>query len=172
MNNLVYKGLALLFFVTLAACSTNEKKTESAKGEPVATAQPAKNELPNITLFGDDGKAFSATTLPGNAVLIFFITDCDHCQREATDLQKNLAGFEKYNLYFISMEEFGLINKFATDYKLNGHANVHFLRADGLTVFNSLGNLKTPTLCVYDHDKKLTKRFDGETKVADLLKVL
>jgi peroxiredoxin len=104
--------------------------------------------------------------------LIFFGATCDHCQREATQIHDHLAGFERYTLYFISMDPFPVMDQFAADYGVNHQSNIRFLQADGATVATALGYIKTPTIIVYDAQRKLIKRFDGETKVEDILEVL
>jgi peroxiredoxin len=154
-----------------SAVPPDEKKAGDSSVQKAAEKVPADG-LPPITLIEENGGQFSATTLPGNSILIFFSSDCDHCQREATEIEKNLAGFKNYHLFFISMNPFPAMKKFAETYKINNHHNIKFFRADGKTVFDALGSIQTPTICVYNSDKKLVKKFDGETKVDDILNVL
>jgi peroxiredoxin len=173
------KYVAPIAFSLILFCSC-QPKTETAAAaadtvkvkEPGAAGVKSVNELPQITLIEESGTRFSATTLPANSILIFFSSDCDHCQREATDVEKNIDGFKNYSLYFISMNQFSQMKKFAETYKLADKSNVKFLQADGATVFKAMGSIETPTICVYGKDKQLTKRFDGETKADLILKVL
>jgi cytochrome oxidase Cu insertion factor (SCO1/SenC/PrrC family) len=146
-------------------CSTRQEKTQSP-------SPAASNDLPPVTLIEKDGKQFSARTLSGNTILIFFGATCDHCQRQTTQIQKNLKGFEHYTLYFIALDPFPVIDRFARDYGVNNLPNIHFVRADGASVSSSLGYLQTPTIFVYAGNRKLVRRFDGETQVGEILKVL
>jgi peroxiredoxin len=134
--------------------------------------KPARNELPPVTLIGPDGKHFSAQSLPGNTILVFFGAGCDHCQREATEIHDHLKEFEGYTLYFISMDPFPVMDKFAQDFGISNQPNIRFLQADGSTVASALGYIQTPTIIAYDSERKLIKRFDGETKVEAILKAL
>ncbi len=159
--------IASLCGLHFSCAPKQEKRTEIEK-----TEQPGINDLPPIILIEENGKQFSTRTLPGNTILILFGASCDHCQREATQIHENLKGFEGYTLYFISMDPFPVIHQFAKDYGINDQPNIHFVRADGSSVFHSLGYMQTPTILIYAHDRKLVKRFDGETKVQEILKIL
>jgi cytochrome oxidase Cu insertion factor (SCO1/SenC/PrrC family) len=152
----------------ISSCSTKTAKP----ADPINETPAKLTGLPDITLIGPDGSQFSTNTLPGKTILIFFGADCDHCQREAQQIQRNLKEFDAHTLYFISMDPFPVIHKFAQTYGLQHQPNVHFVRADGGSVFRSMGYMKTPTICVYAANKSLTKRFDGETKIEAILKVL
>ena len=163
-------GLVASLYGVMSSCSVKpEKRADPQKVKP-ETAEI--NELPDIILLDQNGKQYSARSLAGNTLLIFFGATCDHCQREATQIHKNLRAFDRYTLYFIALDPFPLINKFAEDYQINNQPNIHFARADGTTVFNSLGNIQTPTILIYAANRKLIKRFDGETKVEEILKLL
>jgi len=157
----------VLYLVFTGCTSKTEKHTESK-----AVAPPEINELPLVILIEPTGKQFSTRNLPGNTILIFFGASCEHCQREATQIQKNLKRFERYTLYFISMDPFPVINQFAQEYGMNNRPNIRFMRADGASVSSSLGYLQTPTILIYAANRKLIKRFDGETKVEEILKFL
>jgi peroxiredoxin len=151
----------------MGCASRSEKQTEAR-----AITPPERNDLPEVVLIEPNGKQFSARSLPGNTILIFFGASCDHCQREATQIHDNMKRFEQYTLYFISMDPFPVINQFARDYGINNQTNILFVRADGASVSNSLGHLQTPTILIYAADRKLIKRFDGETKMEEIVKVL
>ena len=155
-------------FGLLFSCNPKEAKL----AEKQKSAAPETNDLPAIILIDQDGKQFSARTLPGNMILIFFGASCDHCQREAQQIHENLKEFERYTLYFVSMDPFPVLLQFARTYGINDQPNIHFARADGASVFKSLGYMQTPTILIYDHNRKLVKRFDGETKVQEILKLL
>lgn len=165
-QHLVTLGLATILFCSCAPKSEKEKEV---------TAKTRMNEitgLPNIILMSADGRQFSTNKLPGKTLLIFFSADCDHCQREATQIHENLKAFESYSIYFISLDPFPVIRKFSETYKIDNNPNIFFVRADGQSVFSAMGYMKTPTICIYSANKKLVKRFDGETKIEEILKLL
>jgi len=158
---------SVLYLAVMGCASKPEKQAE-----PKFVAPTEINDLPAVILIERSGKQFSARSLSGKTILIFFGASCDHCQREAPQIHKNLNGFEHHALYFISMDAFPVIDKFALDYGVNNQPNIRFVRADGASVANSLGYLQTPTILIYAANRKLIKRFDGETKVEEILKVL
>ena len=160
--------LTMMVYLVFAGCTSKPAKQPEAK----TLDQAEVNDLPQVTLIEPNGSQFSARSLPGNTMLIFFGASCDHCQREATQIHNNIQRFERYTLYFISMDPFPIIDKFAQDYGLNNQPNIRFMRADGASVSKSLGYLQTPTILIYAADRKLVKRFDGETVVEEILKVL
>jgi cytochrome oxidase Cu insertion factor (SCO1/SenC/PrrC family) len=159
--------IVMLYLVVMGCASKPEKQAG-----PKVEATREINELPGVILIDPNGKQFSTRSLSGNTILIFFGASCDHCQREATQIHKNLKSFEHYTLYFISLDPFPVIDKFAQDYGISNRHNIRFMRADGASVSNSLGYLQTPTILVYASDRKLIKRFDGETKIEEIIKVL
>ncbi len=167
MKRLILVGVVALFVTATSCSSKSSKATEQIKEAP-----REKSDLPNITLIEEDGNQFSSATLSGNTILIFFGADCDHCQREAVQIHKNLKAFESYTLYFISMDPFPVIHKFANAYAISNQPNIRFLRADGRSVFSAMGNMSTPTICIFAGNKRLVKRFDGETKIEEILKLL
>ncbi len=164
LNCILTAMLALAFM----RCASKPQK----QAEEQVINQHEVNELPQVILIESSGRQFSTRSLPGNTILIFFGASCDHCQREATQIHVNLKRFEHYTLYFISMDPFPIINQFAQDYGIDNQPNIRFLRADGASVSNALGYLQTPTIFVYGTNRKLIKRFDGETGVEEILKVL
>jgi cytochrome oxidase Cu insertion factor (SCO1/SenC/PrrC family) len=168
MNKLVVPVWTVMLYLAVIGCASKPEKRAESK----VVVPPEINDLPAVILIEPNGKQFSTQSLSGNTILIFFGASCDHCQREATQIHNNLKSFERYTLYFISMDPFPVINQFARDYGIDKQPNIRFMRADGASVSNSLGYLQTPTILIYASNRKLIKRFDGETKVEDILKVL
>ena len=140
--------------------------------EPAIESGPAVNEFPNIMLTLPDGSQQNARTLKGKSILILYFPDCDHCQREATEISNHLKSFESYDVWFISSASFTDIERFAKDYKLAGYANVHFVRTEVQDVINNFGAIATPSLYIFSESKRFVKAFNGETKIEEILKYL
>lgn len=138
---------------------------------PKAWAQQA-NEYPNMSLMMTNGSIKNAKELPGSSVLIIYFPDCDHCQREATEISKHLKSFEKHPVWFISTASFDDIDNFSRKYSLSGYANIHFVRTDIKDVINNFGGIPTPSVFIYSKDKKLVKAIKGETKIEEIIKYL
>jgi peroxiredoxin len=155
------KLLTIVLMISLVACTSEQKKEVQA--EPVLV-----NELPHLNFINLDGTATSTRNLETPLVLILFFTDCDHCQREAQDVQKNLELFKGKNIQFISANDMPLIQKFAVDYGLSNEPNVKFGRAESTDVYMNFGSIPTPAIYVYSAEKRLVKSFKGETPVVEI----
>jgi peroxiredoxin len=152
-----------LLFVTLIICCSN-----------VGSEAPAqtRSDLPRLDIQLKDGSKVSVQQLPGKVALILFFPDCDHCQREAAQIQKNISGFKDYTLYFISSASFEDINHFATTYQLANYKNVVFARTESKNVLDAFGPIETPTIFLYDKNGKLIETFSGEVAIEVVLKYI
>jgi thiol-disulfide isomerase/thioredoxin len=163
------KGIPLVCFLILLITGCSPKKEKVSEPVPV---KKTISEYPAVILIKEDGHRFMAADLPAKSIMIFFSPTCDHCQRQAEQIQKNLKGFQGYNLYFISLDTYPLIHQFAKDYKIDSEPNIHFLQADANSVTVSLGYIRTPTILIFNQDRKLVKRFNNITDVNYLFKFL
>ena len=128
--------------------------------------------LPPLEIQLNDGSKVSVKNLPGKIALILFFPDCDHCQREAAQIQKNIGGFKDYTLYFISSASFEDINHFAHTYQLANYKNVVFARAESRDVIDAFGPIETPTIFLYDKNGNLIETFSGEVAIEVVLKYI
>jgi peroxiredoxin len=135
-------------------------------------AQHMANDLPALQVTGIDGKNFSAKNLKGKTVIVMYQPDCDHCQREATQIQQNIASFKSYQIYFITTATAAEIKKFAADYKLSTHANVHFGTTTLGNILSTYGPVETPSMYIYNATGGLIKKFNGETDIQIIKKHL
>jgi len=154
--------LSTSLFLTLLICCSNT----NSNNEQIV------NDLPALQIQLNDGSNVSVKTLPGKIALILFFPDCDHCQREAAQIQKHIAGFKDYTLYFISSAPFEEINHFASTYQLQNYKNVVFARTEAKNVLNAFGPIETPTIYLYDKNGKLIETFSGEVAIEVVLKYI
>lgn len=145
------------------------QKKEEKKEQPLAETRA--NDLPRMTLRANGQVPISATSLSGKVILVFFQPDCDHCQREAKAINEHLDSFKDYDIYFVTTESFALIDKFAKDYNLSGHTNVHFVQTTLNEILDTVGPISAPSMFIYA-DKALVKHLDGETPIEEILKHL
>lgn len=139
----------------------NERQVEIPPSE-------ASSDLPWLPLIAPDSTQYMAKSIRGKAVLILFQPDCDHCQREAVQIQENLHAFHDYNLYFISDASLDQLEKFAQAYKLGGKGNVHFAHTSVNYILNTYGPVASPSLYIYSEKGKLKKAFNGETSIEEI----
>ena len=105
-------------------------------------------------------------------VFVYFNSDCDYCQSEATKIEERLGHFKEVQLVFVSFEEQKNIIDFAKEYKLYKKENVVFLE-DKEMVFSQIFDVNSiPYIVVYDKDKNFLQKFKGATKIDNILAVL
>jgi peroxiredoxin len=135
-------------------------------------AQQVASDLPALQITGIDGKSFSVKSLKGKTVIVMYQPDCDHCQREATQIQQNIAAFKAYQIYFITTAPAAEVKKFAAEYKLNMKASVHFGTTTLGNILSTYGPIETPSLYIYNATGGLVKKFNGETDIQVIKKHL
>ena len=115
-----------------------------------------------------DGSQVMAKSLTGKTVLVVYLPDCDHCQREAVQIRDYLTDFAEYTIYFVSSAPAEQISQFAQEYKLASRSNVVFARTAPAYITHSFGYIPTPSLYVYS-EGRLLKEFKGETAIETIL---
>lgn len=153
---------ALIFFLSVGLIFSCSKKGSGG----------AENEMPELPFSLLSGEQKMANQLSGKSILIFYSPDCDHCQREAQDFQKHISAFRNYSIYFISASLPEDARLFAQTYGLQEEKNITFALATYEDVVRTLGPMPTPTVYIYSHDKKLVKKFEGETSVEEMIPYL
>ncbi len=163
MKNFV---LILLTLVVFTACSQSEKKSETT-----AVAEK-KNDYPEMVITLFDGKTINAKQLSGKNILIMFQPDCEHCQHEATEIEKTLSSFKDYEMYFVSSAPVDQIREFAVKYKLAGKPHITFGSTPSENILNNFGPIPAPSIYLYNENARLVRSFNGQTDVNEIIKYL
>jgi peroxiredoxin len=162
--------LFLCIVLGLISCAKKREVTAVAKSAPTPLQQEV-NQLPIMLMVDKDNVLTDAHKLKGKNIIILFFPDCEHCKREATEMAERIKSFDGYTLYFLSINPFEEILKFAQDHKLNNLQNVKFVQTTGDAIFANFGAVQTPSLYIYNHEK-LVKKFNGETNVDEIVRYL
>lgn len=162
---------ALLVF-TLGAigwmANVSFKKVQVAK-----SVKEKLNTLPIFSLVTLDSSSLESSTLAGGSlVLIYFNSECDHCQYEVKDIKKNIMAFSNVTVVFMSSEPLAKIRAFAEGSGLRDQTSVFFTKIDSNDALTSFGTLAVPHVFIYGPDQVLRKEFKGETKAEAILKYL
>ncbi len=147
----------------------------NASFEKVQIAKSAKEKfstLPALSLKALDSSSIDASIFKGSLILIYFNSECDHCQYEVKDIMGNITDFTSATLIFMSSEPLAKINSFAEASGLKNYKNVFFTKISANDAFTSFGTLAVPHVFIYGPDRKLRKEFKGETKAEAILKYL
>lgn len=130
--------------------------------------------IPLFMLKTTQKEHFTNTNLKKGLPVVFFYfnSECDFCQVEIQDIEKNIRKFNGIQLIFVSFEPVQKIIMFQATYKLDIYDNVIFL-SDYKNTFSETFGVKTlPSSLVYDKNGKLVSRNKGAVKVDYLLKAL
>lgn len=162
-------GAAWMYFNDNEATDSDSQISLPVQEEKPSLPATLQNDLPHMTLDKADGSRIEARNLQEKAVLIFFLPDCDHCQREAVQIRDNITSFKDYTLYFISSVPGAQLNQFANEYKLAGYTNVYFATTSMESIFKNYGPIPTPSLYIYEKGGRMVKSFKGETPIDNIL---
>jgi len=171
MKKIIFSVLAVLVVVAAIFYLVTKNSAEQKQAAPAVAAGPS-NDLPWLPLTQLDGTKFTAHSLEGKTILVFFQPDCDHCQRETTQIREHIDAFNGYNLYFVSDATMPQLSKFAVDYKLAASSNVHFTHATPDDIYNAVGGIQVPAVFVFSEKGSLMKAFIGETPIEQILNYL
>lgn len=155
----------------LSVVACNKQQEQKTETDTTTAPAVAVNELPTMHITLVDSTRLSARDLSGKNIIVMFQPDCDHCQREAKQIQENIEAFKAYQVYFVSSAGTEELKTFATEYKLNSHAHIHFGSTTVEEIVASLGHIDAPSLYIYDNGK-LKQKFNGETDIAKITKHL
>jgi peroxiredoxin len=181
----IARGLLMLAVGTcLVACENKagdqqagaaaEATAPAAPAPPAAPAAPtpARNDLPELPLLRSDGTRTTARSLAGKVILVFYLPDCSHCQREARQISNNLNYFKDYALHFVSTAPLPEQEKFGKEYNLAGQPNVSFAQTTPEELYKHFGLFPTPTVYIYEEGGRLVKIFRDETPVEQIIAAL
>ena len=103
-------------------------------------------------------------------VIVYFQTECEHCQYEASEIGKNREQFKKANIVMITPDTITeKIKAFETKYNLGEKGNLTIL-LDGANQFeHCFGISNIPSVYIYGTDKKLIIKYFGETKISEII---
>jgi|JI8StandDraft_1071087.scaffolds.fasta_scaffold34629_2 peroxiredoxin len=133
-----------------------------------------ENRIQNIPIFSFpslQGTAFTNDHLSvgKNILFVYFNSECEHCQYEASEISKHLDQFHHTQIIFISYEPLESIRLFAEKYGLSNRDGVVFLQ-DKKGVFSEQFDANSiPYLLIYNKEHQLVKKYKGEVKIQAVL---
>ena len=122
-------------------------------------------DLPSLTLTTLGGTAVQFKT-DSSLVLIYFNSECDHCQREIVAIHSSMDLFKSSRLVFMSSQSLDEIKTFANGFDFASCTNVTFVKIGHQELAEVFGTLTVPQIFVFGTNGKLVSLFSGETKPA------
>jgi len=171
-----------VFLFTLlcsGACtqSGNEESPASGGTNPSAThpekiVSEEKPKLPNFQVTDLAGNVISTSQLPKTqpTIILFFHPDCEHCQAEATELQKHTDQFAGTNFLMITWDELPKIRAFMQKYALK--EPIVACQISSNTLAQTYGMIRLPAVYIYNTNQELIQQFSGEAKAEAIVSYL
>lgn len=133
----------------------------------------AKKNLPNFAFYNLDSVVTSNKFITKNkpVCVYYFNTDCEHCQYEAKEINRNITLFKNVQIVMVSFNTIKEIKAFAKQYNLN-YSNLTFLQDPKYQFSNWFGKASIPSVFIYNSKHKLVKEYQGETKIEAITKYL
>jgi peroxiredoxin len=137
-------------------------------------AEEKAQQLPEFTFHTADGDAYASTSLvKGKPVLlVYFDPDCEGCQYEAYEIQKNSELVKDIQVLMVTAADPEKAKQFFTDYDLKSHSFIKLLIDKDQTFLKIFGAAVTPMQVLYNKDHRLVKIFKGEIKMEAIIKQL
>jgi len=139
------------------------------KKERIATTLKT---LPKFKAINLDSVGFEPKRNGKPIIMIYFNSDCEHCQSEAIEIVKNQEKFINTQILMLSSESLSKIKIFATKYKVLGIKSLQIAQISSKIAVENLGFKAIPHILIYDAKGNLQKQFVGETKIEVILKYL
>jgi thiol-disulfide isomerase/thioredoxin len=128
--------------------------------------------LPSFVARGLDGSSLRVPATTGRpVVIIYFEPDCDHCQRQASEVSRHADEFGRTQVFWLSKDSLPALRGFAQQYGLLRFPAMRVAQIRP-AVAVTMHFFSVPDLRVYNADKQLVCRYKGETSAAALLKQL
>lgn len=171
MNKQKIKYIVLLVTFSLLGVMwyTSIQKVENQK-----KMQEKIQTLPQFDFYTLEGDTINTYELESRSTfIIYFNTHCDFCAFEMDEIVANSADFDQAQLLFISSEKGEeALDSLSAHYSLDFHGNIGIYQCPIERMNRKFGKMPTPTVLLYDADRKLKKKFKGATRVLDMINEL
>lgn len=132
-----------------------------------------KKILPGFQLYTQEEKPFSTKELQEHKPICIFYynAECEHCQYEATQISKNINAFKNTQVLMVSTNVPKETAVFAKTYHLDA-AGFIWLYDKEYNFYKWFGRAITPSVYIYNAQRRLIKEYTGEVKVEAVTKYL
>ncbi len=140
--------------------------TPENKKRPVTSDQPNPNavKMPDFKFTTLADKLFTPKDLKKQKTVFFFFSAlCHHCQANAKALVKRADEFKDVQVVLISTETLKIIKQFGKDYGLDKFPNYQLMHIDEKDVFDTFGQILTPSVFIFNRHHEMTEKFIGNT---------
>ncbi|WP_354427273.1 MULTISPECIES: thioredoxin domain-containing protein [unclassified Mucilaginibacter] len=103
-------------------------------------------------------------------MLIYFATDCGHCQKLVNDMKPFMKDFKNIQVVMVTFSDIRMVKTFQNDYGLTAYPNFT-LGTEGYTytVQKYYKLQHTPYIAIYDHKGKLVQAYEKPPEMKELI---
>ncbi|MCX8492306.1 MAG: hypothetical protein ORN54_14705 [Cyclobacteriaceae bacterium] len=125
-----------------------------------------KKELTSMIESFKPSSDYSANlNLDKPTLVIYFNSECDHCQEEFKDLEKNMTYASAIQICLVSQQEFIHTTSFIKQYQLSKHPNIFLFQIKPDKIVSTFGNTIVPQTFAYSKNILLkSKKGKGNLK--------
>lgn len=105
-------------------------------------------------------------------MLMFFSTDCDHCQMMTDSLIRHMPAFKNVQMVMAAPQDLQQIRTFYQKNGLKKYRNILMGKDINMFFHKFYQAYYVPVIVIYDKQKKLLKCFEGGAKMKELLEVI
>jgi hypothetical protein len=126
--------------------------------------------MPSVTMLLADSSTYSTNQIAAGkyTVIMYFRTDCIHCQKETADLLKAGAALDGVNILLLTPKPYADLKRYAAFYKLAAFPYIKAGTDKQLEFMRFYKPANVPFLVVFNRDKKLYRIYDGPVPVDSL----
>ena len=127
--------------------------------------------LPNFEFKNLDNLTFCKDSLKKKTeiILIYFNTECNHCQEELNQFVKNYKQVKHLNILFISSQKIEELQKFYKQNNLCKYPEINILYCDFQRFQHYFGIATIPTTWIYGDNRELKKKYNGEVSLSIII---
>ena len=170
LSNKIIK-IVIIFIITLLVFALLIEITKKKSNQDFINNQISS--LPNFTLETLKEVSWESADLIDTlqSIFIYFSPNCEHCQYQLK-YAKEVVKEKDVLIIFIANVPVAELKEFVTTNDMQEDKNIVFL-SDEENNFSKVFHTNVfPSIFIYGKDKKLKKRFNGETKAEAILKFL
>ncbi|MBT3386121.1 MAG: redoxin domain-containing protein [Prolixibacteraceae bacterium] len=130
-------------------------------------AEQKAQTLPNVQFISLEGASVNLQSYDKNIplVIIYFHPGCEHCRYEANEVGQNAAAFKNCQLVMVTADDsLQRVKQFCNTYHLWEVDNIEVLLDKNNLFKKNFGKAIIPSVYIYNRERKLKKKFLGETK--------
>jgi len=169
MARMKLKQLLLMFFSIMSL---------SVYAHPADTTTPPYKKYPTLPAFNillmDSATTFNTFNIEEGryTMLMFFSTDCDHCQMMTDTLKKSMHDLRNVQICMVAPQTISEIRAFYNRNDMKRYRNVMMGKDIDMFFHKFYQAYYVPDIVIYDKHKKLVKFFEGGAHMKDILAAL